>query len=490
MNPYNLKNQLQNKKTITSFFWSAADRFLAQGFQLFFNIILARILMPEDFGLIGILTIFLVFAQIFIDSGMGSGLVQKQNRTDLDYSTVFLFNIALSFILYVILFFSSPLIALFFGRDELTLLTRVLGLNLVINSFSIVQRSILTINLDFKNFAKVNSVSILISGIIAVIFASFGFGVWALVFQNLSMSLLTVILFFYYSSWKFSFKFSSRSFNDLFSYGSKLLLASIYSTSLNEVYNISISKIYNAKIFGYYTNAKKFSDATSETITSVIQQVTFPILSSLQSDKERLIEVFIKLIRFTSFIIMPFMTLFAILADPFIRLVLTDKWEESIPILQYLCFARMITPLSAVNLNILKAIGRSDLFLKVDLVKFPIIILVLFITIPHGIIAMVIGNLIVALLSFFINSYMPGKLFGYGALAQIKDMLPITMSTTLMALFTYLVTGLFDDPFSKLIFGIIVGISSFLLLCYFFKLREFKEATLFFKTLSSNYKFR
>ncbi len=490
MNLDNLKNQTQNKKTISSFFWSAADRFLAQGFQLFFNIILARILMPEDFGLIGILSIFLVFAQIFIDSGMGSGLVQKQNRTDIDYSTVFLFNVTLSFILYVILFFSSPLIALFFGRVELTLLTRILGLNLVINSFSIVQRSILTINLDFKIFAKVNSLSILISGIVAVVFASFGFGVWSLVFQNLLMSLLTVFLFFYYGNWKFSFKFSTTSFNNLFSYGSKLLFASLYSTSLNEVYNLSISKIYEAKIFGYYTNAKKFSDAISETITSVLQQVTFPILSSLQSDKERLIVVYVKLIRFTSFIVMPFMTLFALIADPFVRLVLTDKWEDSIPILQYLCFARMITPLSAVNLNILKAVGRSDLFLKVDLVKFPLIILVLWITIPHGIIPMVIGNLIVSLISFFINSYMPGKLFGYGALAQIKDMFPIAMSTILMALFTYLAMGLFEDSFSKLIFGAIVGISSFLLFCYFLELREFKEIIQYFKDLSNNYKFR
>jgi len=455
--------------------WSALDRVLAQGGQIVFNVLLARILMPEDFGLIGMLSIFIVISQSFVDSGMGSGLIQKKNRTDEDFSTVLIFNGCVSLFIYIILFFSSPLIADFFERQELVLLTRILGLNIVINSLAIVQRSILSINLDFKTFAKVNTISILISGTLAIALAYHGLGVWALVAQNLSMAGISAVLFWSLSKWKLSLKFSIQSFNELFSYGSKLLIAGLYSNSINEVYNASIGKVYTAQSLGYYTNAKKLSDIASSTISSIILQVTFPILSSLQEDKERLVSVYVRLVRITAFFIIPLMTIIAVLADPLIRLLLTDKWESSIPLLQWLCIARIVTPISVVSINILNAVGRSDLFLKVDLLKLPMIILVMYITIPLGVKAIVIGSVITSFLSFFFNAYMPGKLFGYGAIKQLKDIFPMTISSSIMALVVWLVNFNISNDFMKLIVGLIVGLFSYIIISKMLKIREIYE---------------
>lgn len=460
--------------------WSALDRFLAQGSQIVFNVILARILMPEDFGLVGMLSIFIVISQSFVDSGMGSGLIQKKDRTDLDFSTVFIFNAAVSLVIYLILFLSSPLIADFFEKQELVLLTRILGLSIIINSLSIVQRSILSISLDFKTFAKINSISIIISGIIAVALAYSDWGVWSLVIQNLLMAIISVILFWTFSKWKFSLKFSVESFKNLFSYGSKLLIASLYANTFSEIYNVSIGKIYTAQSLGFYTNAKKFSDSASSTITSVLQQVTFPILSSLKDDREKLISVYVRLIRITAFFVVPLMSLFALLADPLIRLLLTDKWESAIPLLQWLCIARIVTPISVVNMNILNAVGRSDLFLKVDLSKLPIIIIALVVTIPLGIKAIVIGSVATSFISFFINAYMPGKLFGYGALAQLRDMSKIILATLFMILVVIFVLNIFDNLVVKLIASIFAGIFSYLFFSKILKIEGLKEIELVF----------
>ncbi|NHB69847.1 lipopolysaccharide biosynthesis protein [Perlabentimonas gracilis] len=480
-----MSNSLKEKAT-RGMLWSAVDRFAAQGTQFIISIVLARLLMPEDFGLIGMLTIFITLSQSFVDSGMGSGLIQKKNRTDVDFSTVFLFNIGVSLFFYLVLYFSAPLIASFYDRPELIILTRVLSLNIIINSLAIVQRSRLSINVDFKTFAKVNTLSIVISGAIAIGIAYKGFGVWALVAQNLLNAGISVILFWWFSRWTISLKFSSNSFKQLFSYGSKLLIASLYSRSLNEIYNAVIGRVYSAESLGFYTNAKKLSDATAFTITSILQQVTFPILSSLQDDKDRLVSVYSRLIRMTAFFIIPLMTLFALLADPFIRLLLTDKWEAAIPLLQWLCFARIVTPISAVNMSILNAVGRSDLFLKVDLSKLPMIVIALIITIPLGVKAMVIGSVVTSLISFFINAYMPGKLFGYGAFRQLRDILPVILSTGIMAIVVYLSIFFIDLEFLKLLIGGITGILFYILISYFLKLDELGEVLIILKKLKKS----
>lgn len=464
-------------------FWSTVDKFSARGGQFVVSIILARILMPADFGLIGMLSIFIALSQTLIDSGMGSGLIQKKNRSDVDYSTVFVFNLGISIFLYGLLFVSAPVIANFYKMPQLVLLTRVLSITIILNSLAIVQRSKLTISIDFKTIAKVNVVSVILSGLIAIYFAYIGWGVWALVIQQITRALISVILFWFLSKWKPSVLFSKQSFKNLFGFGSNLLLAGIYAQTLNNVYNIVIGKAYSVTELGFYTNAKGIAEMTSGTISGILQQVTFPILASLQDDRTRMVSVYRRMLRMTAFIIFPSMTMLALLADPFVRVVLTNKWLAVIPLLQLMSFARILYPLSAINMNILNANGRSDLFLKVDLSKLPLIILTLIITIPLGVKAMVIGHVVTSGLSFFINAYMPGKLFGYGALSQLRDMIPVFIATAIMALTVFFVIVCIENLYLKLILGGISGIISYLLMSNILKIAEINEVKSLFAKL-------
>lgn len=455
--------------------WSAIDKFAVQGGQFIIGIALARLLMPEEFGLIGMLSIFIAISQSLIDSGMGSGLIQKKNKTDVDFSTVFIFNFIISVFVYAILYAAAPFIADFYEMPQLVLLTRVLTINVIINSLTIVQRSKLTINIDFKTIAKVNAVSVFAGGIISLVLAYKGFGVWALVFQIISRSIISVVMFWFLSKWKPSLVFSKQSFKELFGFGSKLLIAGLYAQTLQNIYNIVIGKAYAAADLGFYTKSKEFAELTSGTITSILQQVTYPILASLQDDRTRLVSIYSRLIRMASFFVFPTMTLLALLADPFIRLVLTEKWAPAIVLLQWMSFARIFYPISVINMNILNAVGRSDLFLKVDLSKFPITVIALVVTIPLGVKAMVIGHVVTSFISFFINAYMPGKLFGYGAFKQLKDMIPVIVSTAIMALVVFLGINWINSHLLKLIVGGVLGVLSYWLVSHAYKMQELNE---------------
>ncbi len=463
--------------------WNVVEKLSVQMGQFIIGIVLARILMPEDYGLIGMLSIFIAISQTFIDSGMGSGLVQKKNRTDLDFSTVFVFNFAVSTFFYILLFFSAPLIARFYDMPQLTLLTRVLTINIVINSLAIVQRSRLTINIDFKTIAKVNVVSVILGGAFGIFFAFIGFGVWALVFQNLIRSTVTVIMLLYLSRWKPSFLFSKQSFKALFGFGSKLLVAGLISEIFRNIYNITIGKVYSAAELGFYTKAKSFAELTAGTITSVLHQVTYPILASLQDDRKKLISVFSRMIRMSAFVNFPAMTMLAVLADPFIRLLLTEKWLPAVPLLQWMCFARIFYPVSVINMNILNAMGRSDLFLKVDLSKLPVTIIALIVTIPLGVKAMVIGHVVTSSIAYVINAYMPGKLFGYGPLAQIRDMLPIFIATAITALSMFTAIFYIDNLILKLMIGVLTGSVVYFGSGYILRIQELKEVQILIMNL-------
>jgi O-antigen/teichoic acid export membrane protein len=456
-------------------FWNAIENFSIQAGQFIIGIILARLLMPTDYGLIGMLAIFIAIAQTFISSGMGTALVQKKDRTDIDYSTVFVFNFAVSVIIYLILFFLAPLIADFYAAPKLVLLTRVLCLNIVINSLSLVQTSRLTIDLDFKTMAKVNVITVVAGGIFGIILAYNGFGVWSLVFQNLFRSVLSVIMLAVLSRWKLSLKFSKSSFKALFGFGSKILGASLVATLFQNIYKVIIGKAYSPTILGYYSQGFTFADVSAGTVTNILQKVTFPILSSIQDDEKRLISVYRKMLGITAYFIFPVMTLLALLGDPLIRFFLTEKWLPAIPLMQWLCFARIVYPISVMNLSILNAKGRSDLFLKVDLSKFPLMIVALIITIPLGIKAVVIGHFVTSVIAFFINAYLPGKLFSYGPFAQLKDMAPKIIATAIMAILVYLVLSLVHSELLKLIIGGITGVFSYFLVSHLMKIEEVNE---------------
>jgi O-antigen/teichoic acid export membrane protein len=279
--------------------------------------------------------------------------------------------------------------------------------------------------------------------------------------------------------------FSRQSFKQLFGYGSKLLLAGLYAQTMHEIYNITIGKVYSASDLGYYTRARSFAEMTAGTVTSILHQVTFPVLASLQDDRERMVSVYSRLIRMTAFFVFPAMTLLALLAEPLVILLLTDKWIPVIVLLQWMSFARIFYPISVINMNILNAVGRSDLFLKVDLSKFPVAVSALIITIPLGVKAIVIGHVVSSFISFFINAYLPGKMFGYGALKQLKDMSPVFIATGIMAALVIALSSQIDDLWIKLIVGGFLGLLSYIFVCNLFKLEELKEVrTLLLKLLS------
>ncbi|WP_281323521.1 lipopolysaccharide biosynthesis protein [Flavobacterium aestivum] len=455
--------------------WSAVDKFVVQFGQFVVGIVLARILLPEDFGLIGMLAIFIVLSQTFIESGLGTGLIQRQEREDIDFSTLFVFNLATSSFFYLVLFFSAPFISSFFEKPQLTDLTRILSLSLFLNAFAIVQRTKLTIAIDFKSIAKSNVIGMITGGLCGVIAAINGYGVWSLVVQMLIGSLASSMSLWFLSDWSPSIVFSKKSFRSLFRYGSKLLITGLYAQTLNNVYNICLGKFYPTASLGYYTRAKSFADISAGTIVSTIQQATFPILTSVQYDKEKLVSIFSRMVRMSAFFIIPIMTLIALLAKPIVILLLTEKWISLIPLLQWMVFARIFLPMSTINMNLLNAMGRSDLFLKVDLYKLPMTVLAMVITIPIGLKAMIIGHVVTSALSFIINAYLPGKFFGYGPINQLKEMLPFFVATIGMSILVIMISYFIDNLVLQLFSGIVFGLLIYLSICWLFKLEELTE---------------
>lgn len=474
-------------KAFNGMIWNAVETFGLQAGQFVIGIVLARLLTPSDYGMVGMLAIFIALSKAFTDSGMGSALIQKRDRTENDYSTVFVFNFFVSVLFYLLLFFSAPLIASFYDMPQLVILTRVLSINIVINSLSLVQNARFTINLDFKSKAKVSGAAVLISGIVAIIIAFIGFGVWALVFQVIIRAIVSVIMLWYISSWMPSIRFSKASFKRLFSFGSKILGASLLATTFNNLYKIVIGKAFSAKELGYYSQAMNIAELTSGSITGILQKVTYPILSSLQDDKDRMVSVYKKLIGMTTFFVFPAMVLLSLLSESFILLFLGEKWESTIVLLQWLCFARIIRPVSALNMNILNAMGRSDLFLKVDISKMPLSIIALVVTVPIGVKAMVIGHVVTSFIAFFINAYFPGKFFNYGAFSQIRDMAKVILSVCLMAISVYVVLQLFEANALKFFLGGIVGVVSYLGLAFLLKMEETREVVSLLKMVKAKF---
>lgn len=448
--------------------WNFIEKVLMQGAQFVIGIVLARLLMPSDFGLIGMLAIFIAISNVFIEGGFAKALIQKKDCKDIDYSTAFVTNVVISIIIYVILFFCAPLIARFYKEPILVELTRVLALNFVLGSLNIVQRARLMSKVDFKSLAKIKVASVVIGGIIGVVMAYQGFGVWALVGQTIGGTIVLILLFPIVSKWKPSFRFSKISFHELFGFGSKLMITGVYSVIINNISTLFIGRTYNSGQLGHYTRASQFSELISFTVNDVLGTVTFPVLSHLQDNKEHMVAVYRKVLFFTAMSIFPIMVLCALLAKPIVLILLTEKWLPCVVLMQWLFLARMFTPLSSVNMNILNAVGRSDLFMKLDFAKSPLIILSLFITIPIGVEAICIGSFVVSFICFFINAYLPGRLFGYGAWQQIKDWKFIIVSLLVMTFLVVLIVLFVNNAWLQVVLGGIIGLGSYVGCCYLF----------------------
>ena len=469
------------QKTTKGLFWSSVERFSNQGMSFFFSVILARMLAPSDFGIIAMITIFFAVAQSFVDSGFSNALVRKTDRREEDFSTCFFFNIGVGVIAYIVLFLIAPLVASFYNQPILSPIIRITGLGVVLNSLCVVQQALFTIKIDFKSQAKVTLSATIISGIVGVILAYQGYGVWALVWQGVVMASARMALLWLMSKWRPTTGFSKSSFNYLFSYGSKLLASGLLDTIYNNIYPIVIGKFYTPAQLGNYSRALSFAQLPSSNITSILQRVTFPVLSTIQDDIPRLQANYRRLLKLSAFIIFPLMMGLAAVAFPMIRIVLTPKWEGCSLYLQIICFALMWYPIHAINLNLLQVKGRSDLFLRIEIIKKIVGVCIMCITIPFGITAMCLGMVASSLISLFINTYYTGKLIDIGYLKQMRGLLPILFNSLLMGSMVYLFIQLFNNDFVKLIVGVFIGAISYIGGASFFSKQELKECWSLFK---------
>lgn len=439
-------------------------------------IIMARLLTPDDYGLVGMLAIFIAVSQSLIDSGFSQALIRKQDRSEIDNSTVFYFNIAVGIVLYAIMWFSAPLIARFYNEPILIPLTRAVSLGFVFNSLAVVQRALLTIRLDFKTQAKASLIGAVVSGGIGIYMAKTGFGVWAIVAQQLANLGLIAILLWIFSKWKPILAYSWASFRELFSFGSKLLASGLLDTIYKNIYLIVIGKIFKASDLGYYTRANQFSDFASSNITGIFQRVSYPVLCTIQEDDARLADVYRKILRTSAFIIFPLLTGLAAVAKPLIVSFLTEKWMFSATLLVPLCFAAMWYPVHSINLNLLQVKGRSDLFLKLEIVKKITGVIVLCISIPFGLLAMCWGTVLNSLIALVINTHYTGKLIHLGFIRQMKDLLPTFLLSLVMSAVVYTtVTFIPMRHVLALTVGILEGIMIYIALSKLLRFSEFKE---------------
>jgi O-antigen/teichoic acid export membrane protein len=433
-------------KTITGFFWSFADNTGNQVVQFVIGIVLARILTPSDYGIVGIVTVILVILQAFVDSGFSQALIRKLDVSQSDYSTVFFFNLIVGFVLYILLFVSSPFIADFFNQQILTSLIKVLGLNLLISSLTIVQRSILTKQINFKLLTKISLVSNALSGIIGIILAFSGYGVWSIVYRSLLNVTFSSGLLWAAQRWIPSLEFDVESFKSMYRFGYKLLLSSLLDKLYQNIYYFVIGKFFSPSELGLYTRADQFKSLFSSNLHSTIARVSYPALASLQNDDERLKNGYKKVLEVTMYLSSLLILLLGAIAYPLILVLLGEKWIGAADYLQPLCIVGIFFPLHAINLNIITVKGRSDLFLKLEIIKKILAVPTIFIGIFYGIDIMIYGMIINSFIAYWLNSQYSGVLVNYSMREQIKDILPVLGFTFSAALLVYPISFLNFHP--------------------------------------------
>lgn len=448
------------KKLLNGFLWSFVDKIINQLGLLIITMYLANELGPSAFGLIGMLNIFILLSDSLVSSGFSQALVQRSHRvTESELSTVFIINVVLGFFIYLILCLLTPHIAAFYSQPELESISKVLFFVIVINSFSVVSRAKLIINVDFKSQTKANFGGNLFGGCIALILVNKGYGYWSLVAMTLMKSFVITVVLFFYSKWKPRLIFCVSDFKKLFSFGSKLLVAGLIATGANNLYTILIGRYFNAQQVGFYSQGAYLTNTLSGVITSVLQGVTYPVMTELNSDHEKLRTIYSRILRVTMIVTFPIMFGFIGISDLFTKLFLGEEWISIIPIIILLSLSRMLTPISAINMNILNAIGRSDLFLKVDLLKIPLVLLSILVSAPFGIEAVAVANLLTTIVAFFINSYYPGKLFNLGFYHQLKFLIkPFVASLLMLATLNFVNL---ENIWFELILKVIVGVFSY-----------------------------
>lgn len=470
-----MSEQSLKDKTVKGVAWSGIDNVAQYAVTFIVGIVLARLLTPDDYGLLGIIAIFTAICTTLINGGFTNALIRKKDVTDDDYNTAFIVNLGMSLLLYVIVFFCSPLIAKFFGREELTLLTRVTSISIIIGALAIVQQTRLTKRIDFKTQTKITLIASISSGVLGIVMALMGCGVWSLVAQQISSSFLRTVLLWIYNKWVPYLKFSKSSFNSLFGFGWKLMVSGLLDTLWKELYQVVVGKFYSPATLGQYTRAKQFSQLFSSNLTAVIQRVTFPVLSNIQDDKARMISAYRRIIKTTMFVTAICMFSLGAVSEPLLYCLIGPKWHEAATYLPLICVAGSLYPLHAINLNMLQVQGRSDLFLVLEIIKKIIGLAPLAVGVFVGIIPMLYVNLLNGLISFFLNSYWTGKFLGYTSWMQIKDIAPSFSLALIIAVSVWFLKYLPVSNWIILPLQVVVGAIVFFFIVHITKMSEYDE---------------
>lgn len=455
--------------------WSAIERLGSQGTQFLFGIILTRILLPEDYGMVGLVLIFIAVGQTLVDAGFSSALIWKKNTTQTDYSSVYYFNIGVSLIIYIFFFFLAPLIAKFYEKPELISLIRVICLNFIILSFGVIQQTILYKKFDIKTLAKVNFIGSLLGGILSLILALKGFGVWAIVVQILSKNIISTALLWIFNSWRPIWVFSMGSIKSLFNYGSKIMIAGLLYSIFQNLYFVIIGKIFPIVTLGYYTRAVQLSEFPVTTVSSIFQRITFPVFSILQDETERLKNAVRKSLRTIVFILYPVMFGLMASSDIFIELMFSAKWLPASIFFKLLCILGLLYPFLVINDEVLKAKGRSGLLLKLQIISKVIIVINFVITYRWGISAIIIGQIVSVFITFSINAWITGRLITYSQLQQLRDTFPYLLISLIMGILISFIPGLIPDKILALSLMVFSGIVLYGILAYISKMAELKE---------------
>ena len=446
---------------------------MGHGVTFLVGLVLARLLSPAEYGLIGICTIFTTVLTSIVDSGFSNSLIRKKDVTNDDYNTMFITNMVVSVLLLVLLFFSAPLIARFFDRPELIPLVRVMGLLLIVQALSLVQYTRLTKRIDFRTKTKASLIAAILSGLVGIAMAYIGFGVWSLVGQKLTERTLFTICLWYYNKWVPRLRFSQDSFRYMWGYGWKLMLSSLLDRIWKELYQVVVGKCYSPATLGQYSRSKEYAHLFSTNATTIMQRVTFPVLAEVQDDLERMVSAYRKIIKTTMFITAIGMFFMAAISEPLIYCLIGPKWHEASTYLPFICVSMSLYPLHAINLNMLQVQGRSDLFLYLEIIKKVISVGPLCLGIFVNIYWMLIGSIVTGIISFFLNTYYTGKKLHYSSWAQLKDLITSYTIAVVVALSVFFLKYLPLSPFIILPMQVLVGGLVVLVVCETWRPEEY-----------------
>ena len=432
------------EKTISGMIWNGIQQFGSMLLSFIANLILARLLTPDDFGCIGMIMVFIAVANIFVDGGFGAALIQKRNPTQEDYSTIFYWNLVLSIFLFFVLYLLAPYIAGFYKISFLSSILRVLGCVLIINAFSVIQTNILIKQLNFKRLAQINIVASIVGIILGVSCAFVGLGIWSLVVQILTISFVRAVLFWVINRWYPCMVFSRKSFIELLGFGGLMLLSNVAETISNNIQSLIIGRFFSAKDLGFYTQAKKLEEVPVNGLAQVVDQVTFPVFSSIRKDSDDLKQNVKKTMKAITFFNFPLMVVLIVIAYPLFNILYTEKWNAAVPYFQILCIEAMFFTLNTTNTNIFKSIGRSDVYFYVQLIKRIVGIVIILIGLKFGVWGIMWSLVLNSYLYFFINSIVTGWVIHYGLIEQIKDVVLNYLLAILVGLVTYYLTRIID----------------------------------------------